>query len=275
LFFTYKLMVLMQYIFLGLVQGVTEPLPISSSGHTILLKNLFDLSTPGLSFEIVLHLGSLIAIIFIYRRDIISILLESFSYIHKRDEAHRHSFIYLIHLLVATAITGVIGIFLEDTISNRLATPITVAIALLVTGLLLLFAQSAHGIKRNEDITMMDAIIIGCAQALALIPGISRSGTTLVAGLLLGFQREAALRFSFLLFIPVSIGMHILSIPRLMTSSSSHHLFIPYLLAFLIATFATYFALIWFKKLVLSGRLAIFSLYCFIVGIAVAMWHLI
>lgn len=271
---TQKLITLFQYICLGLLQGITEPLPISSSGHTILLKDLFHLATPGLSFEIVLHLGSLIAIIFIYRRDIISILQESFLYIHERNEAHRHSFRYLMHLFIATAITGFIGILLEDTISNRLATPLTVAIALVITGLFLLYVQSAHGIKSNRDITIKDAIIIGCAQALALIPGISRSGATLVAGLLVGFQRQTALRFSFLLFIPVSIGMHLVSIPRLMTNSSHLHLFIPYLLAFLTAMITTYFALIWFKKLVIHGKLYLFSLYCFIVGIAVLIWQL-
>lgn len=274
MFLTQKLLVILQYICLGLLQGITEPLPISSSGHTILLKDFFHISTPGLTFEIVLHLGSLIAIIFIYRRDLWVIFHESHLFLIKRKTRYRSSFFYLIYLLTATAITGVIGILLEDSISNQLSTPLTVAIALLVTGIFLWHVRDLHGAKADEQITMKDAIIIGLAQSLALIPGISRSGATLVAALLIGFKRDTALRFSFLLFIPVSIGIHSLSLPKLFTDTTLKPLLIPYMIAFLVALIATYFALKWFKKMVIHGKLAVFSIYCLLVGTFVLVWKL-
>jgi len=272
LFFSQKLLTIMQYIILGLFQGVTEPLPISSSGHTILLKEMFHITTPGLSFEVILHFGSLLAIIFIYRHDLITIIHRSYLFVMKKDETCRNSFFYLMHLLIATTITGVIGIFLEDSINSQLATSFTVAIALLITGLFLWHIRYFQGIKGDDQITIKDAIIIGCAQALALIPGISRSGATLVAALLIGFKREAALRFSFLLFIPVSVGINILSIPHMLTNTTIQPLFIPYVIAMLSAIIATYFALKWFQKMVIHGKLAVFSVYCFIVGSIVFIW---
>lgn len=268
-------MILLQYIILGFFQGIMEPLPISSSGHTILLKDLFNIQTPGLSFEIFIHLGSLIAIMIVYRRDIQILLRESFHYIFYKKPIFRDSFLYVLYLFVATAITGGIGLWVESYISTGLTTSLTVGFALLITSFFLWMVHQKKGTKSDSDITMKDAIIIGFIQAVALIPGISRSGATLVASLVVGMKREQALRFSFLLFIPISIGIHLLSLQDILTDSTIQAYIIPYLIAFIVATITTYFALKWFVKLVINGKLMVFSLYCLIVGFAVVLYQLI
>lgn len=274
MFITTNGIIVLQYIILGFFQGIMEPLPISSSGHTILLKDFFNIQTPGLSFEIFIHLGSLIAIIIVYRRDIQLLLRESLTYMIHKNPLYRDSFLYVFYLLVATTMTGGIGLVIEPFISTRLTTSLTVGFALLITSFFIWFVHQRKGTKSDNDITIKDAIIIGCVQALALIPGISRSGATLVAALLVGMKREQALRFSFLLFIPVSFGIHLLSLQDILTDSTIQAYIIPYLIAFITATLTTYFALKWFMKLVLNGKLMVFSVYCLIVGFAVVFYQL-
>jgi len=270
-----NVMTLLQYIILGFFQGIMEPLPISSSGHTILLKDLFSIQTPGLSFEIFIHLGSLIAIMIVYRHDIQILLRESVHYIMYKKLVFRDSFLYVLYLLVATAITGGIGLCIESYISTKLTSTLTVGFALLITSFFLWIVHQKKGTKSDNDITMKDAIIIGCIQAVALIPGISRSGATLVAALMVGMKREQALRFSFLLFIPVSFGIHLLSLQDILTDSTIQAYIIPYLIAFIVATLTTYFALKWFVNLVINGKLMVFSFYCLIVGFAVVLYQII
>lgn len=269
-----KLITLLQYIMLGFFQGVTEPLPISSSGHTILLKEFFNIHTPALSFEIVIHFGSLIAIMLMYQKEIRRLARESMFFLTNKNPAYRHSFNYVVYLLLATAVTGVIGLSVESFISDELTTPLTIGCALLITSLFLWIADRKKGERSDQDIKLKDALIIGAIQAVALIPGISRSGTTLIAALMVGMSRTAALRFSFLLFIPVSIGINIMSLKDIVTDPVIQTYFIPYIVACITACITTYFALKWFLKTVRNGKLVFFSLYCFIVGSVVVTYQL-
>lgn len=264
-----KLITLLHYIMLGFFQGITEPLPISSSGHTILFKDFFNIYTPGLSFEIIIHLGSLIAIMLVYRKDIKQLGYESFSYMIHKKTAFKKSFHYVLYLLLATAVTGTIGLVSESYISNTLSTPLTVGCSLVVTGFFLWIVHRKNGSKVDHNITLTDALIIGTIQAVALVPGISRSGATLIAALMVGMNRTAALKFSFLLFIPISIGIHLVSIKDFMTNPMIQTYFIPYIVACMTAFITTYFALKWFLKTVINGKLIVFSIYCFIVGFSV------
>src|SRR5690625_144122 len=266
---------LLKFILLGLVQGFTEPLPISSSGHIVILKDLFGIFLPGLSFEIIVHFGSLIAIIVIYRKDLFLLLKESLDFIKYRKETHYQSFQFCLYLLTATFITGVIGLTLEQFISEELTKPIFTGIALLITGYFVWLIRNLHGQKADKDLTIKDAIIIGLAQACALIPEISRSGATIVAAMLIGMKRDTALRFSFLLFIPITIGINILSINDIVRDPQFIPNMIPYTIAFLTSIIATYFALKWFIDVMIKGKLIIFSIYCFIVGSAVVVYQLI
>lgn len=270
-----KLITLLQYILLGFFQGVTEPLPISSSGHTILLKEFFNIYTPDLSFEIVIHFGSLIAIMLMYQKEIRKLSRESILFLTNKNPAYRPSFNYVIYLLIATALTGIIGLSVESFISDELTTPLTVGCALLVTSFFLWIADRKKGERIDRDITLTDALIIGAIQAVALIPGISRSGTTLIAALMVGMNRETALRFSFLLFIPVSIGINIVSFKGIVTDPIIQTHFIPYIVACITAFITTYFALKWFLKTVINGKLVLFSLYCFVVGSIVVIYQIL
>lgn len=266
---------LLKFILLGFVQGFTEPLPISSSGHIVIFRDLLGIHTTGLSFEIIVHFGSLIAIIIVYWKDIVTLIREGTKYIFEREEKYASSFRMIVYLLIATFITGIIGLFVEDFVSDELSTPFYAGIALLVTGVFVWVIRNLEGHKSDEEITLKDTIIIGLAQACALIPGISRSGATVVAAMLLGLKRETSLRFSFLLAIPVILGVNILSITDIAQDHLLHVNLIPYIVAFIVSLLATYFALKWFINVMARGKLIIFSIYCFIVGTGVVIHQLI
>ena len=267
-----ELWLLMKYIILGLIQGFTEPIPISSSGHLVIFRELFGISAEGLSFEILVNLGSLIAVCLIYRQDILRLILNGWRYITKKEDTAKSDFYFLIYLIVATMITGVLGLLLEDYISSELSTVTIVGVTLLLTRVALWIIRNLRGNKNDGEITMKDAIIVGLAQSVALIPGVSRSGATIVAAMLLGMKQETALRFSFLLFIPVSFGISILSVGDIMHDPNFDVLMIPYILAFLASIIATFYALKWFINIMARGNLKYFAYYCFIVGIFVIFY---
>lgn len=270
-----NIILLIKFIFLGLLQGFTEPLPISSSGHLIIMRDLLGIHTSGLSFEIIVHFGSLIAIILIYSKDIKLLLNNSILFITKREKTHYYSFKFLMLLLLTTLITGIIGLSVDQFISESLAKPVYIGIALLITGFFIWKIRHLQGHKTENNITIKDAIIIGIAQSVALIPGISRSGATVIAAMFLGMKRATALRFSFLLFIPVSIGINLLSIKSIVNDPEINLYAIPYTVAFIAALIATYYALKWFIHLMKRGRLKIFSYYCFALGTVVIIFHVV
>lgn len=262
-----KAYLLLKFIILGVVQGFTEPIPISSSGHLILLREFFQIEVTSLSFEIIVHFGSLIAITYVYRQEIKRLIKNFILFSKNKRKEHKADFLFTIYLLIATTMTGIIGLYFEDIISTRLTKPIFIGISLIVTSLFLWLIRNLTGHRSYTDINFRDAVIIGLAQSIALIPGISRSGTTVVTAILLGLNRTTALKFSFLLFIPVSLGITVLSIKDVINELQHDQLFIPYIIAFVISIVTTYFALKWFINIMNKGKLHIFSIYCLIVGI--------
>lgn len=269
-----NIFILLKFIFLGLLQGFTEPLPISSSGHLVIMRDLLNIHTSGLSFEIIVHFGSLIAIILVYFKDIKLLLKNSLLFVLKRDQTYYYSFKFLMLLLITTLITGVIGLSIEQFVSETLAKSLFIGIAFLITSFFIWKIRHFQGHKSEVDITIKDAIIVGLAQSVALIPGISRSGATIIAAMFLGMKRITALRFSFLLFIPVSIGINILSLKSIINDPEINLYAIPYTVAFLAALIATFYALKWFIHVMEKGRLHIFSYYCFTLGTIVILFQL-
>ncbi|MGM8364395.1 undecaprenyl-diphosphate phosphatase [Virgibacillus sp. W0181] len=267
-----ELFLLLKYTFLGFVQGFTEPIPISSSGHLVILRELFNINIHGLSFEILVNFGSLIAVLLVYRKDIIRLVLNGWRYVIQKDVQAKADFHFIVFLVIATIPTGVIGILLEDYISNRLSAAIFVGFTLLITGAALWIIRNLRGRKSDGDLNVKDALIVGLAQSVALIPGISRSGATIVASMLVGMRQDTALRFSFLLYIPVSLGVTILSVEDIIKDPNFSTLAIPYLLAFIATIFATFYSLKWFMHVMKTGNLKYFSYYCFIVGILVILF---
>ncbi|WP_372610443.1 undecaprenyl-diphosphate phosphatase [Halomonas sp.] len=192
----------LQIVVLSIVQGVTEFLPISSSAHLILVPVLTSWEDQGLVFDVALHLGSLAAVVLYFRHDLWRMTLSWGRSVrgHGTDEDARLAW----WVMLATIPVGLVGLAFEDTIEKAMRSPLIIAGGLIVFGLLLGYADWRHRGARNEyQLTWKDALWIGVAQALALIPGTSRSGITMTAALLLGMSREGAARFSFLLSIPV------------------------------------------------------------------------
>lgn len=268
-----EIWLLIKYIVLGLVQGFTEPIPISSSGHLVIIRELFGLEIEGLSFEILVNFGSLIAVCIVYYKDIIRLIKHNIKFIITREIKYKSDFFFVVYLIVATFITGILGLVLKDYIEAHLSVPIIVGVTLLITGFFLWIIRNLQGNKFDGDITLKDAIIVGFAQSIALIPGISRSGATIVAAMLLGMKQETALRFSFLLYIPVSLGITVLSIDDIIADPLFSTYFVPHILAFLASIIATYFALKWFMNVMARGNLIYFAIYCFIVGGLVTLYY--
>lgn len=205
-------MSILQAIILGIVQGLTEFLPISSSGHLIIVPWLFNwhylLDHPDFNktFDVALHLGTFIALIVYFWRDILRLLAAWVrSIVHRRLDSPEAKIAWLI--LVSTIPAGIVGVAFEETITNRLGKPWMIAALLFVFALVMLAADRTAKLDRTMDkLTWLDALLIGLAQALALAPGVSRSGVTMVAGLLLRLDRESAARYSFLMSVPVVGG---------------------------------------------------------------------
>lgn len=257
---------LLKYLFLGLFQGITEPIPISSSGHLEIAEYFFGLKIEGMSFALLVNTASLFAVLLIYREDILKLIRNGLRFIATKEKSAEGDFRFIIYLIIGTIPAGVIGVLFEDFIDEHLASIKTVGITLLVTGLALWLIRNLRGRKNDADLSYRDAIIVGLAQAVALIPGISRSGATIVAAMALGMKQETALKFSFLLYIPVSVGGMILGFSDILHDENLASLALPYTIAFIASLIASYFSLKWFMNIMAKGNLKYFAIYCFIVG---------
>ncbi|MGN1401495.1 MAG: undecaprenyl-diphosphate phosphatase [Bacillus sp. (in: firmicutes)] len=267
-----EFVLLVKYIVLGLVQGFTEPIPVSSSGHLVLIQHYFGVKVEGMSFELLMNSASLIAVLLIYRKDIVRLAHNGLQYATKRTDSAKDDFRFIIYLIIATIPAGLAGVLFEDFISDNLKSIKVLGVTLLITGIALWSIRNLRGRKNDNDLSIKDAIIIGLAQMVALIPGISRSGATIVAAMLLGTKQETALRFSFLLFIPVSLGGMILSFSDILSDPQLGTLALPYTLAFMASLVASYFSLKWFMNIMARGNLIYFAIYCFIVGTSVLIF---
>jgi len=255
-----------KYFLLGLIQGVTEPIPISSSGHLIIAQKLMGMEQRGLSFEILTNTASLIAILYIFRDVIARLIKNGIRYIMTKDPECKSDFKFIVYVIVGTIPAGVIGVLFKDKIEEVFSSVYTVAVALLVTGIALWIIRNLRGVKRDGDLSTKDAIIVGLAQAVALIPGISRSGSTVITSIAVGMKQDTALRFSFMLYIPVSLGGLLMGASDIVSDPEIKTLWMPYLLAFITTLIVTYYAMRWFMGIMEKGNLRYFAYYCFIVG---------
>jgi len=256
----------LQYLVLGLIQGFTEPIPISSSGHMIIAQRLMGMEQHGLSFEIMTNTASLIAILFIYREVITRLVKNGFGYVKTRETQYKLDFNFILYIIIGSIPAGIIGVIFKDKIEEVFSSITTVAVALLITGLALWLIRNLRGVKRDGDLSIKDAIIVGLAQAVALIPGISRSGSTVIASIATGMKQDTALRFSFMLYIPVSLGGLVLGISDIASDPELQALWLPYLISFVTSLVVTYFSMRWFMGIMEKGNLRYFSYYCFIAG---------
>lgn len=263
------------YILLGILQGFTEPLPISSSGHLLLFKTLFNTNMLNdLNFEIFVNFGSFIAILLIFLPDIIQLIKGFFGYIFskKKRKTYAKDFKYCMLILVGSIPVGIVGALFKDNIENALGNIKLLGVAFLITAISLFLVKNKSGQKEDKDITYVDAIIIGLLQMVALCPGISRSGTVLVGCLLCGLKREAALKYTFMLYFPVSVASMGLGILDFIETPASTELLLPYLLGMLASGIVTYFTYQWLSSLVKKGKLWKFSIYCLALAIFIFIY---
>lgn len=261
------IILLIKYIILGMIQGFTEPLPISSSGHLVIFSELFDITVSDLNFEIIVNAGSLVAIVFIFYKDILKIIVNSFKFIFKKEKEAKRDFNYALMILIGVIPAGLFGIIFKDTIETNLKSLLVVGISLIVTSIALTLVNTKATVNNNEDIAFLDALIIGLFQVFALIPGISRSGSTMVGGLSRKIKFEDTMKFSFMLYIPISLASMLLGLLDLASDNNGDVFVIGYAAAFIASVITTYFAVKWFFKVVRKGNLKYFALYCAIVGI--------
>ncbi len=261
----------MRFIILGFVQGITEPIPVSSSGHLLIFKTLIDKGISTIDFDIlatITNTGSLIAICLIFKDEILELFHDFFTYIKTKEKKYYPNFKYSLYIVVATIPAGIMGIVVTklgmfDFLENNIK---FVGVTLLITALFLFLIRNIKGKKEKKDITLKDAIIVGLFQVVALLPGISRSGATIVGGMTRNFTRKTAFKFSFLLYIPISVATMILGIKDLITSSLSAGLWFGYIMSAIVASIFTYVGTKWFKRVMEEGKLIYFVLYCLVVG---------
>ena len=217
------MMDIIEYIILGIIQGFTEPIPVSSSGHVLIFNNLLNTNIDIELLAILTNFGSLIAIIYLYRKRIKDLFINFFSHLKNKDKKTYNDYKYSIYLIIATIPAGIMGLVVTkfdffDTLDSNIK---FVGITLLITAGFLFLIRNIKGKKDNNSLTFKDALIIGLFQVVALVPGISRSGATIVGGMTRNLKRATAFDFSFLLYIPISIATTLLGFKDLLTSSLS------------------------------------------------------
>ena len=260
---------------LGLVQGVAEFLPISSSGHLSLLQHFFGMEEPDALYNILLHFATLVAVCVVYWRDIADMIVEFFrgaAALLGRGERREGGKPPEGRRLVLLVILGTLPLFLvlpfDDLVEGMGANPMFVALMLLLTGCILFLSDHyAGGKKTVRTATVKDALLVGLAQGMATIPGLSRSGTTISAGMALGFDRNFAVRYSFLLSLPAVLGATLLKVVKVAASGEVDVKLLPmYLCGMVVAGVVGYFAISLVKLLADKGKFGKFAFYCWIVG---------
>lgn len=290
-------MTIVQAIILGVIQGLTEFLPVSSSGHLAIMKNILrmDLET-GALYDVLLHVATLVAICIVMRKDIVKLILEFISIVrdvftnflifidritHKDDQyyikimssAYRR---FVVLIIVSSIPTAIIGFLLNDiieTVENELLVP---GICLIATAVIILISDFlADGTKKPKDATVYDAFAIGTAQGIATLPGLSRSGTTITACILCGFDRKFAVKYSFIMSMPAILGALILKLSKISSETVTGGDIAVYIVGMVIAAVVGYFALIFTTKLVQKKSFKYFAFYCFGIGVVSIIAYII
>lgn len=259
----YAAMTILEAIILGIIQGATEFLPISSSGHLLLIPAIFNLPEPSLNTTAIAHLGTLLAVLVYFRRDIWEIIIAVLQGLYQRRPFENNMSRLGWQILVGTIPAAVIGLLFEETLDEIFGNPTIAAVALFGTAALLIIGEWLHsGTKPIEKLSWLDAIIIGLFQLLALLPGISRSGSTITGGLARGLDRAPAARFSFLLGIPAIAGAGLLALLDLFASADLADqlpsLGATFVVSAVVGFLCIHFLLTWLRQ----HRLYPFAIYC-------------
>ena len=246
-------MTIIDAIFLGIIQGLTEFLPVSSSGHLVLVQSILGVVQPGNEFEILVHIGTLMSVLIVFKNDILALLIDIRS---------KNTQKYIFYIIIGTAPSVFIGLGYKSFIESLFNNLKTVGSALIFTGLVLFSSQ--FSVKKYLKPSIYTAFLIGCAQAIAIIPGISRSGMTISMALFLGFLPKEAARFSFLLAIPVISGAGILTMIDL--NENDYEFMVTGMIGMLSSFLVGFFALKWLIGWLKKGKIYYFGVYCILIG---------
>lgn len=261
-------------IVLGLVQGLSEFLPISSSGHLILVPWLFgwnDLTDPEIkkAFDVALHIGTLVAVVGYFRTDLVTYVREGLRLVVRRERPATPDARLAWLLVLATLPAAAVGALFEEQIDEHLGTPVIIGISLVVFGLVLGWVDRRSGDRTIEGFSKRDALLIGAAQALALNPGTSRSGITITTARTTGFTRDAAARISFLMSIPVTAGAVVFKMAKLLSDGIPDGLGVPMIVGIITSGLAGWLAVWGTIRLVRTHSFAPFVVYRCVLGVSV------
>ncbi len=245
----------MKYILLGIIQGLTEFLPVSSSGHLVIFQSLLKLPH-SIAFDVIVHLATGLAVIVYFRRDIIELFTT------------KRKMLWLI--AVGTVFTGIIGLGFKDFFESLFSSVFAVGCFLILTGVIIVLAEWIGKGRRNlEEMNIWDAVLIGLAQGCAIAPGLSRSGATISASLGRGLNRTLAARFSFLLSVPAILGAGVIQSKAIVKAGTVGIGIWPLILGFIAAFFSGWIAIKIFMSIIQRTSIRMFAYYCFVVGILV------
>lgn len=259
-------MTLTQAIILGLVQGFAELLPISSSAHLALAPYFLDFEDPGLAFDVALHAGTLLALVWYFRREWVDMIRSAFTILRTRriEGLHERRVLYLI---VATIPAGIAGLLLNDYAETAFRSPALIATTLAVMGVLLWAVDRYSArVRMLDEVTLRDAVIVGLAQVLALVPGVSRSGSTITAGRALHLDRPSAARFSFLMSMPITLAAVILKTPD---AIREHGITVPLMAGVAAAAVSSWLSIAVLLRYVSKHSFGVFAIYRLVLAAAV------
>ncbi len=262
-------------ILLGLIQGISEFLPISSSGHLSILNNLFGM-TPveegHMFFDVLLHLGTLVSIAVVYWKDLVEMFFEVLGFVNLGPRAgirkERYPSARLFFMIVVATLPLVLILPIKDELESLYYNSIFIGVALILTGCMLFVSDKMiPGKKTGGNMTVLDALIIGICQCAATVPGLSRSGTTITAGISTGLAREFAVKFAFLMSIPAVLGANLLSLIDAVKDGIDWSSVPAYLVGMVVAAISGIASIRLLKSIAKKGRFGGFAYYCWVVGV--------
>ncbi len=267
-------MELIKALLLGFIQGATEFLPVSSSGHLVLGSHILGFKEQGIVFDVMVHLGTLVSVIIVFRKELLAMIQAPFQVLkgERSDSVHRF-LLWDIYVIIATIPAAIIGLGFKDSIEQMFTSTTLVCLMLIITGSMMIISRYLP--DRGGEVTAGRALLIGCAQAVAILPGLSRSGSTIFMGMLVGVNRETAARFSFIMSFPAIMGAAAINFNEILLYPPSGATMFNLLAGTLMAAVTGYFAIILLLDVIKKNRLPWFGYYCLVVAFTgLAVMHL-
>ena len=258
-------MELLKAIFLGFIQGATEFLPVSSSGHLVLGSHLLGFSEQGIVFDVMVHIGTLLSVFIVFRQELLAMAMAPFRFMAgNRTESVRHFLLWDFYVIIGTIPAVIIGLGFKERIEEAFTSILVVCLMLIITGTIMIMSRYLP--DRGRKINSGRSFLIGCAQACAIMPGLSRSGSTIFMGMLLGVNREIVAKFSFIMSVPAILGAAVLNLQKVVTTPPATDTLLYLGAGTVSASLTGYFAIILLLDVVRKNRLPWFGYYCLTVA---------